>query len=127
MSTGRTPTDGTPHPLTRLLNAVTQAAGSRWVAVFVTLAMLAYLAVGAVTGFGKDWHLWIHSTGALVTLPMLFILQHTANRENRAILIKLDELISASTEAEDDVIDIEEHEVDDQEDLRDELQHDGGR
>lgn len=91
------------------------------------MAVLAYLVVGAITGFGHDWHLWIHSVGALVTLPMLFILQHTANRENRAILIKLDELVSADSEAEDDVIDIEEHEVDDQETLRDGLQHQNGR
>lgn len=127
MSTRHTSTGTTPHPLTRLLNAATQAAGSRWVAVGVTVAVLAYLAVGAVTGFGHDWHVWIHSTGALVTLPMLFILQHTANRENRAILIKLDELVSASSAAEDRVIDIEEHEVDDQEDLRDGLAHRNGR
>lgn len=115
------PTPEQPHPLTRLLTYASRGVGSRWTATVVTAAVVVYLVVGAFTGFGHAWQIAIHTTAALVTLPMLFVLQHTTNRETRAILIKLDELISASSDATEDLVGIEEHEVDDQEEMHDRL------
>jgi low affinity Fe/Cu permease len=57
---------------------------------------------------------------------MLFLLQHTTNRESKAILVKLDELIRATTGAREDVMGIEKHEVGDQEDIHEQLHHRGG-
>lgn len=120
------PTPDRPHPVTRLLTYASRAVGSRWAAAIVTAAVLAYLVLGAVTGFGHSWQIAIHTTAAMVTLPMLFVLQHTTNRETRAILIKLDELISADSDATEDVMGIEDHEVDDQEKVQDRLHRTGG-
>lgn len=116
-----------PSPLTGLLNAVTRASGSPWLAVGVAALVIGYLVLGMVTGFAHWWQLLIHTTAAMITLPMLFVLQHTTNRETRAILIKLDELISATGGATEDVLDLEDREVDDQEELHDRLHHNSRR
>ncbi|MBI3224681.1 MAG: low affinity iron permease family protein [Mycolicibacterium cosmeticum] len=115
------PTTDRPRTITRALTYASRAVGSRWAAAIVTTAVLGYLVVGAVTGFGHSWQIAIHTTAAMVTLPMLFVLQHTTNRETRAILIKLDELISADSEATEKVMGIEDHEIDDQEKIEDRL------
>jgi low affinity Fe/Cu permease len=81
------------------------------------------LVAGIVTGFEHWWQSLVHSTGALVTLLMLFLIQHSTNRETKAILVKLDELIQATSGAREELIDIEDHEVGVQEEVHDRLHH----
>ena len=61
---------------------------------------------------------------------MVFLIQNTQNRDSRAVQIKLDELISAINEANDDFIDIEdldEKELDKKRDQIDKEKSSGGR
>jgi low affinity Fe/Cu permease len=109
-----------------LPDVVTRWAGSHWTSIAVALAIVTILIVGAVSGFDHWWQTFVYTTGALVSLLMLFLLQHTTNRESKAILVKLDELIRATTGAREDVMGIEKHEVGGQEDIHDQLHHRGG-
>ncbi|CPW57946.1 Predicted small integral membrane protein [Mycobacteroides abscessus] len=64
---------------------------------------------------------------ALVSLLMLFIIQHTTNRDTNAVLLKLDELISAIPAAHEEAIDIEDREIYEQEEVHHRLHHEAGQ
>jgi low affinity Fe/Cu permease len=113
----RTAVDG----IGALPHVVTRWAGSRWTSIAVALAIVVVLIVGVVGGFDHRWQTFVYTTGALVSLLMLFLLQNTTNRESKAILVKLDELIQATSGAREDVMGIEKHEVSDQEEIHDQL------
>jgi low affinity Fe/Cu permease len=115
--------NGTPHGLAALPDAATRWAGSQWTSTIVAALIVGYVIAGAAIGFPHGWQAFAHSGAALVSLLMLFLLQHTTNRESKAILVKLDELIQATTGAREEVMDLEDHQVSDQEELHDELHH----
>ncbi|MCV7068599.1 low affinity iron permease family protein [Mycolicibacterium farcinogenes] len=110
--------------VTAVLDRLSHWAGTRWTATAVTAAMVVYVMFGVAVGFEHWWQVSVHTAAAVVTLPMLFVLQHTTNRETTAILIKLDELIQATTDAKEVFVDLEDNEVDDQKELHDHHHHD---
>lgn len=105
---------------------VTRLAGSLWTSAAALVLVAGLTLAGLVTGFPDWWQVVVTCTGALISTLMLFLLQHTANRQNNAVLVKLDELVSATSGASEEVIDIEDRQVRDQELIHDELHHDGG-
>jgi low affinity Fe/Cu permease len=54
--------------------------------------------VGVVAGFPDRWNALLWSVASAVTFVMVFLIQHTTDRQSRAILLKLDELIPAAQE-----------------------------
>ncbi len=62
---------------------------------------------GPLFGFSDTWQLIINTATTIVTFLMVFLIQHTQNRENQAIHVKLDELIRAQEGARNDLLDLE--------------------
>ncbi len=62
---------------------------------------------GSVFGFSDTWQLIINTATTIVTFLMVFLIQHTQNRESEAIHVKLDELIRAQEGARNDLLDLE--------------------
>jgi low affinity Fe/Cu permease len=112
-----------PRGLGKLPDLVTRWAGSRWTSTVVAAAVVVLFIIGGFVGFTHGWQVFVHTAGAVVSVLMLFLLQHTTNRETKAILVKLDELIQATGGAREQVMDIEDHEVSDQEELHHQLHH----
>nr|WP_244490442.1 low affinity iron permease family protein [Rhizobium sp. Root708] len=52
-----------------------------------------WIATGAVSGFQTWWYLYANIIGTLATVLILPLVQHSQNRNMRAMQIKVDELI----------------------------------
>lgn len=69
--------------------------------------ILFWMLSGPVFGFSDTWQLIINTATTIVTFLMVFLIQHTQNRESEAIHVKLDELIRAQEGARNDLLDLE--------------------
>ncbi|HEU5470969.1 MAG TPA: low affinity iron permease family protein [Actinophytocola sp.] len=90
-----------------LAQTVTSWVGSGVASVLVVLVVAGWLVLGIFAGFSEHWHVWAHTVAALVTLMMVFVIQHTTNQESRAMLVKLDELLRAHEGARSEIMAVE--------------------
>jgi len=91
----------------RFSAAITTAVGSP-VSLVVAIAVIVIWAFsGPVFGFSDTWQLAINTGTTIVTFLMVFVIQASQNREARATQIKLDELIHATRNARNELIDLE--------------------
>jgi low affinity Fe/Cu permease len=51
---------------------------------------------GPLFNYSDTWHLVIHTGTTIVTFLMVFLIQHTQNRDTVALQLKLDKLILAT-------------------------------
>ncbi len=74
---------------------------------------------GALTGFPSPWLAVLQSVTALVTVVMLFVIQHLQARDRTVTQRKLDEILRALPDADNRVIAVEEAPDDELETLTD--------
>lgn len=94
---------------------VTSVAGSTAAVALVTVVVLGWLVAGIPWGFDEHWHRWAHTGAALITLFMVFVVQHSTNTESRAMLVKLDELLRVHEGARGELMAVEHADLRDQE------------
>ena len=73
-----------------------------------------WVATGPVFHFSDTWQLVINTGTTIVTFLMVFLLQHSQNRDTMAIHLKLDELVRAIHAAQNSMLnldDLEEEEL----------------
>jgi len=86
------------------LDELTTKAGTT---VLVTFVVVVYAIVLAAKGFPSRWQEGFATTSEAVTLIMLFVIQHTQNRQQLVTQLKLDELIRANPQADDLLVHLE--------------------
>jgi low affinity Fe/Cu permease len=73
----------------------------------VALVVFLFAILLSAFGFPGHWEEGFSTAAASISLVMLFVIQHTQNRQQIATQLKLDELIKAIPEADDLLVHIE--------------------
>jgi len=82
--------------------------GSPWAFTAAFTSVASWAVLGMIFGFSDSWQLLINTSTTIVTFLMVFLIQNTQNRDNRAIHAKLDELIDKTQAADNALIESEE-------------------
>jgi low affinity Fe/Cu permease len=91
----------------RIADATASAIGSPG-AFSATVAITAvWLILGPVFQFSDTWQLTMNTVASQITFLVALLLQNTQNRDSRAVQLKLDELLRASAEARNQLINLE--------------------
>src|SRR5712671_646003 len=96
---GRINTNG-PGIFTRFANSVALWTGKPVVFSLALLIVLIWAATGPMFNYSDTWQLVINTGTTIVTFLMVFLIQHTQNRDTLAVQLKLAELIMAANDAE---------------------------
>jgi len=93
-----------PGTFERFATILSEKAGhpSASISAFAIIGVWAIL--GPVFGFSDTWQLVINTATTILTFLMVFVIQNSVNRGNKALHLKLDELIRASARARDAII-----------------------
>jgi low affinity Fe/Cu permease len=91
----------------RHLHQIGLVASHAWAGWVVLAVALAWVGWGALSGFPSYWLIILESTTSIVTIVMLFTIQHLHARDQTVIHRKLDEILRSSPKADKKVISIE--------------------
>lgn len=75
---------------------ITKATGSAYAFVTALVVVIIWGVTGPIFHFSDTWQLVINTGTTIVTFLMVFIIQHSQNKDTIALQLKLNELIAAS-------------------------------
>ena len=92
----------------RQLHHLGVIASHAWAGCAVLAVALGWVAWGAATGFPSYWPVILESTTSIVTVVMLFAIQHLQARDQTVVQRKLDEILRSLPQADNQLIAVEE-------------------
>jgi low affinity Fe/Cu permease len=106
-----------PHFFSEMACATARFAGKPQAFLVAALLVVLWAVTGPLFGYSDTWQLVINTSTTIVTFLMVFLIQHTQNRDTLAIQLKLAELIISLKEAENKVATAEDLSEEDLEEL----------
>ena len=91
----------------RFANVATNFTGSSRAFIGALVIVLIWAITGPVFGYSETWQLVINTGTTIITFLMVFLIQKSQNKDSKAIQLKLNELIAASRQASNRMVDIE--------------------
>ena len=98
-----------PHPWS-FSDAARQAAcllGTPFAFGAACVVVVVWAVTGPLFGYSDTWQLVINTGTTVVTFLMVFLVQHTQNRDSRALHLKLDEVLRSLDSARNKLINLE--------------------
>jgi low affinity Fe/Cu permease len=95
---------GLEHHFERFASRVSRWAGHSVAFVAAMAIVVGWAVSGPLFGFSDTWQLVINTGTTVLTFLMVFLIQNTMNRDSAALHLKLDELISVTSQARDALI-----------------------
>ena len=95
------------HWTSRLLHRIGELAAHSGAGFLAAFLIISWVVVGLITGFPSWWQITLYSVTGSVTFVMVFVIQHTQERQTSATQRKLDELIRSSLHADNNLIAVE--------------------
>lgn len=86
---------------------VSEAAGSPWAFLAALAGVVIWALLGPVFKFSDTWQLTASTICSIIPTLMVFLIQNMQNRDSKAMQLKLDELIRATAEARNTLIQLE--------------------
>jgi low affinity Fe/Cu permease len=99
----------------RVVDWLIHALGSPAALGAAALVIVIWALTGPIFGFSDTWQLVINTSTTIITFLMVFVIQNAANRDAKAVHIKLDELITSIEGARNKVV-LAESETEDEQD-----------
>ena len=91
----------------RVSNSVSCMVGSPMAFIIAFLIVVIWAISGPIFKFSDTWQLVINTGTTIITFLMVFIIQHSQNKDTMALQLKLNELIAANSKASNRLVDIE--------------------
>lgn len=88
----------------KFANLVARSSGKAVTFVAAVMLIAAWAVSGPFFGFSETWQLVVNTATTIVTFLMVFVLQHSQNRDGEAVQAKLDDLILAARRADNRLI-----------------------
>lgn len=80
---------------------------SPWAFLASATSVVFWAFTGPFFGFSDTWQLVINTTTTIITFLMAFLIQYSQDRNSKALHVKIDELIRATPEARNELINVE--------------------
>lgn len=90
-----------------LATKITRSTGHPFVVIIAFILVVVWAALGPLFHFSQGWQMVINTGTTIITFLMVFIIQHSQNKDTTAIQIKLNELLAANKNASNRVVNVE--------------------
>lgn len=97
-----------PDIFTRFTSRVSMVLGHAWIFAAALIVLIIWGISGPLLQFSDTWQLIINTSTTIITFLMVFIIQNTQNRDNLAMNIKLDALMTKAGITKQDLLEAEE-------------------
>jgi len=91
----------------RFSGTVTKATGGPAAFIIAVFIIILWAITGPIFGFSDTWQLVINTGTTVITFLMVFVIQHSQNKDTLALQLKLNELIAANASASNRLISVE--------------------
>src|SRR5688572_872979 len=91
----------------KIAGKITHGTGSPLAFIIAAMIIIVWLVSGPLFGFSDTWQLIINTGTTIITFLMVFVIQHSQNKDTMALQLKLNELNASHDKASNRLIDIE--------------------